>query len=156
MTLFRIPEFTGEAGECVKTFIRLVDASFAGMANLYTDTEGRESAKTLLLISNTSGSARAWIDDQEDDVKESWAKLTNALRLRFPKQERKDQRQEAFRKLYELWQGGKPLQEYLKEVREIRRDLPYGYYVYLQLLSLSESVVISCIKNTLSFNILNY
>ena len=58
MTLFQIPEFTGEPEECVKTFIRLVDAAFTGISSVYSIMTEKETAKILLLILNTGGIAQ--------------------------------------------------------------------------------------------------
>ncbi|KAI9748959.1 MAG: hsp70 nucleotide exchange factor fes1 [Chaenotheca gracillima] len=124
MAAIRVETFSGSPNQNVKTFIKSCRYAFLGTAHHYPDGEEREQARIMLLITNTTGEARNYIDNLEDAVSEDWNALTAALITRFGAERNETDKDEAQDALADLKQGSRTLQQYFEEARRIHRLLP--------------------------------
>ncbi|KAI9747749.1 MAG: hypothetical protein M4579_007398 [Chaenotheca gracillima] len=124
MASIRVETFSGTSGEDVSTFIQTCKFAFMPMAVHYPEPEDKAEAQILMLITNTTGEARQFINTLDSEVRGSWVKLTQALKERFESKASSLDEDSAYDALANLKQGSRSLKEYFEEARRIRRVLP--------------------------------
>ncbi|KAI9748936.1 MAG: hypothetical protein M4579_007070 [Chaenotheca gracillima] len=124
MASIRVETFSGTAGEDVSTFIQTCKFAFMPMAVHYPEPQDKVEAQILMLVTNTTGEARQFINTLDSEVRGNWVKLTDALKERFESKASSLDEDSAYDALANLKQGSRSLKEYFEEARRIRRILP--------------------------------